>query len=54
MDLSKACMGVFCVYLFSFDICSVMCLSSKLIHLLINKVYAHLDIRYLSNHPSLL
>ena len=29
-----------CLYLFRFDICSGMCLTSKLINLLINKVYA--------------
>ena len=43
MDLSMACVihGWFlCLYLFGFDICSGMCLSSKLINLLINKVYA--------------
>ena len=43
MDLSMACVihGCFlCLYLFGFDICSGMCLSSKLINLLINKVYA--------------
>ena len=35
-------MGVFlCLYLFDFDICSGICLSSKLINLLINKVFGH-------------
>ena len=43
MDLSMACVihGCFlCLYLFGFYICSGMCLSSRLINLLINKVYA--------------
>ena len=33
-------MVLLCLYLFSFDICSGMCLSNKPINLLINKVYA--------------
>ena len=32
--------GFFCLYLFNFDICPGMCLSNKLINVLINKVYA--------------
>ena len=58
MDLSMACVihGCFlCLYLVGFDICSGMCLSSKLIHLLINKVYASFGHSlYLPSHPTLL
>ena len=55
MDLSMACVihGCFlCLYLFGFDICSGMCLSSKLINLLINKVYGPL-VDCLKNAPTI-